>query len=73
MVMNDGRKSNRLVLNYRQTSNIRRILASNKIVDHLDVAGATPAGAAPSSLPTKHLASMHFNATREEKKINFVI
>ena len=31
---------------YRQTSNIRRILEGNKLVDHSDVVGASPLGAA---------------------------
>ena len=41
------------------TSNIRRTLAGNKIVDHSDVVGASPVGAAPttSSFSTWHLAS----------------
>ena len=40
--------------NYRQVSDIRRTLAGNKIVDHSDVVGASPVGAAPttSSLST---------------------
>ena len=44
---------------YRKTSNIRRTLARNKIVDHSDVVGALPVGAAPttSSFSTWHLAS----------------
>ena len=39
---------------YRQVSNIRRTLVGNKIVDHSDVVGASPVGAAPttSSLST---------------------
>ena len=39
---------------YRQTSNIRRTLVGNIIVDNSDVVGATPVGAAPttSSLST---------------------
>ena len=39
---------------YRQTSNISRILGGNKIVDHADVVGASPVGAAPttSSFPS---------------------
>ena len=43
---------------YRQVSNIRRILVGNKIVDHSDVVGASPVGAAPtaSSFSTWHLA-----------------
>ena len=34
---------------YRQISNIRRILERNIIVDHSDVVGAPPAGAAPTT------------------------
>ena len=34
---------------YRKTSNISRILVGNKIVDHLDVVGASPVGAAPAT------------------------
>ena len=47
-------------LGYRQVSNIKRILVDNKIVDHSDVVGATPVGAAPttSSFSTQHLASL---------------
>ena len=39
---------------YRQTSNIRRVLVGNIIVDNSDVVGASPVGAAPtaSSLST---------------------
>ena len=39
---------------YRQVSNIRRTLVGNKTVDHSDVVGASPVGAAPttSSLST---------------------
>ena len=32
---------------YRQVSNISRTLVGNKIVDHSDVVGASPVGAAP--------------------------
>ena len=35
--------------NYRQVSNIRRTLVGNKMVDHSDVAGASPVGAAPTT------------------------
>ena len=35
--------------NYRKVSNIRRILVSNKIVDHSDVVGASPVGTAPTT------------------------
>ena len=39
---------------YRKTSNISRTLVDTKIVDHSDVVGASPVGAAPttSSLST---------------------
>ena len=36
-------------LHYRKTSNIRRTLVGNKIVDHSDVVGASPVGAAPTT------------------------
>ena len=36
-------------LYYRQVSNIRRTLVGNKIVDHSDVVGASPVGAAPTT------------------------
>ena len=38
-----------LLLNYCQVSNIRRTVAGNKIVDHSDVVGASPVGAAPTT------------------------
>ena len=34
---------------YRQVSNIRCTVAGNKIVDHSDVVGASPVGAAPTT------------------------
>ena len=33
----------------RKTSNISRTIAGNKIVDHSDVVGASPVGAAPTT------------------------
>ena len=36
-------------INYRKTSNIRRTLVGNKILDHPDVVGASPVGAAPTT------------------------
>ena len=56
---NRSLSSMRKNFNYRKTSNIRRTLADNKIVDHSDVVGASPVGAAPttSSFSTWHLAS----------------
>ena len=38
----------RLNGDYRKTTNIRRTLEGNKIVDHSDVVGASPVGAAPT-------------------------
>ena len=34
---------------YRKTSNISRTFIGNKIVDHSDVVGASPVGAAPTT------------------------
>ena len=34
---------------YRQTANISRTLVGKKIVDHSDVVGASPVGAAPTT------------------------
>ena len=34
---------------YRKVSNIRRTLVGNEIVDHSDVVGASPVGAAPTT------------------------
>ena len=34
---------------YRKTSNIRGTIVGNKIVDHSDVVGASPVGAAPTT------------------------
>ena len=38
-----------LAKSYCKTSNIRRTLVGNKIVDHSDVVGASPVGAAPTT------------------------
>ena len=61
---------------YPQTFNIRGTLVGYKIVDHSDVIGASPVGAAPttSSFSTSHLASMDWAKTtirRDEKHISF--
>ena len=47
-------------IKYLQTSDIRRTLVCNKLVDHSDVVVASPVGAAPttSSFSIKRLASM---------------
>ena len=57
---------------------MRRTLVGNKIVDHLDVVGASPFGVAStiSSLSTKHLVSMDWAETtvrRDEKHLSFEI
>ena len=41
--------SSALAMEYPQTSNIRCIIAGNKIVDHSDGIGASPVGAAPTT------------------------
>ena len=38
-----------LYLDYRKTSNIRRTLVGNKLVDHSDVVGESPVGATPTT------------------------
>ena len=38
-----------LPADYRQVSKMRRTLVGNKIVDHSDVVGASPFGAAPTT------------------------
>ena len=42
-------KRSNLKLEYRQVSDISRTLVGNKIVDHSDVVGASPVGAAPTT------------------------
>ena len=59
---------------YCQTSNIRCTLVGNWIVDHSDVVGASPVGAAPTtfSFSTKHLASMmRLKPLQDEKHWSF--
>ena len=48
-VQQDMRPLYHLKQNYHQTSNISRTLVGNEIVDHSDVAGASPVGAAPTT------------------------
>ena len=45
---------------YHQVSNISGTLVGDNIVDHSDVLGASPVGAAPttSSFSTEHMASL---------------
>ena len=47
--INRACQSGDLYSDYRQVSNIRRTLVGNKIVDHSDVVGASPVGAAPTT------------------------
>ena len=42
-------RNNLLKNDYSQTSNMRRTLVGNKIVDHSDVVGALPVGTAPTT------------------------
>ena len=47
-----------ILATYRKISNISRTLVINKIVDHSDVIGASPVGAAPTHLHSRlNLAS----------------
>ena len=45
----DWQMSDKQCCVYRQVSNIRRTLVGNWIVDHSDVVGASPVGAAPTT------------------------
>ena len=61
-------------LTFPQTSDLSRALEGNRIVDHSDVVGASPVGAAPttSSFWTYQLASTYCSKTtarREEKRL----
>ena len=61
---------------YRQISYIRRTIVGNQIVDHSDVVGAAPVGAAPttSSFSTWYMASIDWaktTARRDEKHLSF--
>ena len=66
------------ILKYREVSNIRRTSVGNTIVNHSDVVGAWPVGAAPttSSFSTYHLASLEWakaTAWRGEEQLSFMI
>ena len=56
-------------LKYHQISNISQNLLGNKFVDHSDVVGASPDGAAPftSSFCTEHLASIFCTITTAKR------
>ena len=63
---------------YHQSSNIRLLWVGNEIVDHSDVVGASPVGAAPttSSFSTLYLASMDWpksTARRDDNHLSFQI
>ena len=63
-------------IDYHQISNIRHTSVGNKFVDHSDVVGASPPGAAPTSFLTQHVASMdcaNTTATRDKKHLSFGI
>ena len=55
---------------YRQTSNIRRALVGNKIVDHSDVVGASPVGCSRYIfiLDFNGLGKDNYNSRRETFK-----
>ena len=60
---------------HHKISNISHTLVGNKIVDHSDVVGASPVGAAPttSSFSIEHLASMDWEKTtamQDEKHLS---
>ena len=42
-------KNTKFSLTYLQTSNIKRTIVFNEIIDHSDVVGASPVGAAPTT------------------------
>ena len=44
-----GHEIEHLNRNYRKTSNISCTVVGNKIIDHSDVVGALPVGAAPTT------------------------
>ena len=53
---------------YRKTFNIRRTLVGNKIVDHSDVVGASPVGAAPTTSGFKGFGKDSRNTVQESSK-----
>ena len=57
----------RLII-YRKTSNIRRTLVGKKIVDHSDVVGASPVGAAPTTSSFLDLTSGFKGFGKESRK-----
>ena len=65
----------KVTIQYHQTSNIYRILVGNKIVDHSDVVGAPPVGAAPtiSSFSNYHMAAMDWANTTASREGNISV
>ena len=59
---------------YSQTSNISCTLVGNRIVDHSDVVGALPVGAAPTttSFLTLHLTSIDCTQTTARRDENYL-
>ena len=52
-------------IDYHQVSNTRRTLVGNKIVNHSDVVGASPAGAAPATSSFSTNAWIHWTDQRQ--------
>ena len=67
IIIDDFRNLDRQNTDYNKISNISHTLAGNNIVDHSDVVGASPVGAAPttSSFSTQYLASVHWVGPRQ--------
>ena len=63
--ISQGRKYQVLNFHYRKTSNIRRTLVGNKIVDHSGVVGASPVGAAPT---TSSFSTSGFRLGKDSRK-----
>ena len=61
-------------MNYRQISNISRTLIGNRIIDHSDVVGAPPVGAAPTTSPfSASIDCAKTTARRDKRHLSFVI
>ena len=61
--------------NYRKIPDIRRTFVANKIVDHSDIVGASPVGAAPttSSFSTEHVASVDWANQLQDETTNILV
>ena len=71
MATQGGRALEAMVLTYRKTSDISCTFVGNKIVDHSDVVGAPPVGAAPttSSFSTASMDWANTTTRRNEKHL----